>query len=117
MRTYYDLPLGVVTGYWQQVAQGLQPLPWNTPPLFQVPGAGLYDVRAMLIVTVTGRAYELGDYREFYRLMFRDSYLRLVHEGPNERDEIILQVFGTYKGPELLLVAPEGKVLPFRAKP
>ncbi len=95
IKAFHELDTRYLRNYWRDATNGVHPLPWMTPPLINIPGHGVYDVRAMVVTTATGRAYSLDSYREFFRLMDRDGYLRLVHE-TSSRDEIILQAFGTY---------------------
>ena len=111
MRTYHPIPTSDLRAYWRMAADGVHPLPWNTPPIINIKGIGLYDVRSMIIFTSADRAHHLSTYSEFYRLMDRDGYFRYVH--PDNRSEIILQAFGTYVNPNLELL-PQGKLLEFK---
>jgi hypothetical protein len=97
LRTYVELPVRDLARYWVEASNGINPLPWRTPPMIDIPGIGRYDIRAMFITTVSSHAYNLLSYEEFYRIMYRGGYLRYVH--PNGREEIILKVHGTYLHP------------------
>ncbi len=94
IRTYMPIPVSLLTKYWLDPAH---PRPWKSPPVIEVPGFGPFDVRALFLTAASNKAYNLTSHEEFYRIMFRDQYLRLIHE--NGYSEIIIAAHATFVHP------------------
>lgn len=86
LKHWRHISLSDVRDYWTRAGLDLAPLPWIQPPQL-----GLYEAEALMLLTSSFRLYELGSYREFWRIMVRDGKLKLVFSDGVE--EPIIEVY------------------------